>query len=363
VSDICFSKDGTLLASVGMDSKLKIWNFPDCNLSESVDTGGSDFTYCSFNPGNTFISVNSKSKVALYSVKNSHLIKTFTVIDINSADFCLKSKKIAIQTSLGKIHIYDIDTRNETESIDTDLNSKNRSFSISSGNKFIVTGNDNREIILYSTPFDNFNENEDEIISENGKYLVVFSANKAYKIWELPVGEVIKNIQLDFNFTTVAVSGDGKYIALGVSDKIYIVRDSIDDKITLDNESGVTSIIFSPDGKFMATAGDKGTIKIWEVPSFKHLTCLFDKSILARNIKVNQYTSRNESGETITFTLPCGSPIPAGAICVCNCVPGSACSCVGHSTCSCVGHSNCGCVGNSGTYCQCDQICTCVPIK
>ena len=53
-------------------------------------------------------------------------------------------------------------------------------------------------------------------------------------------------------------------------------------------------------------------------------------------------------GETRTFYLPCGSPIPPGAVCVCNCVAIPApCSCDG--VCACVGH----------TTCSCDEVCTC----
>jgi LysM repeat protein len=42
-------------------------------------------------------------------------------------------------------------------------------------------------------------------------------------------------------------------------------------------------------------------------------------------------------GTTRTWTLPCGSPIPPGAVCVCNCVsvPAS-CACVGHCSCDAV---------------------------
>lgn len=44
-----------------------------------------------------------------------------------------------------------------------------------------------------------------------------------------------------------------------------------------------------------------------------------------------------------TFTLPCGSPLPPGATCTCNCV--TACSCVGHCSCD--------------NVCTCDTVCTC----
>ena len=62
------------------------------------------------------------------------------------------------------------------------------------------------------------------------------------------------------------------------------------------------------------------------------------------------------TGRTITYTLPCGSPIPAGAVCVCNCVAGSVCSCVGHTVCTC--DTVCSCVGNR--VCTCDTVCSCV---
>ncbi len=47
-----------------------------------------------------------------------------------------------------------------------------------------------------------------------------------------------------------------------------------------------------------------------------------------------------------TYTLPCGSPIPAGATCTCNCVDVPSCSCVGDTGCSCVGHSSCATVSH-----------------
>lgn len=50
-----------------------------------------------------------------------------------------------------------------------------------------------------------------------------------------------------------------------------------------------------------------------------------------------EYTKVDSSGRTITYTLPCGSPIPAGAVCTCNCVtvPAAGCSCDGYVSCTC----------------------------
>jgi hypothetical protein len=63
------------------------------------------------------------------------------------------------------------------------------------------------------------------------------------------------------------------------------------------------------------------------------------------------YKFTDPYGYTSTYTLPCGSPIPQGAVCVCNCV--AVCSCDGYSappvptSCSCDSY---------GTICTCDVV-------
>ena len=52
-----------------------------------------------------------------------------------------------------------------------------------------------------------------------------------------------------------------------------------------------------------------------------------------------------ESGTYKESTLPCGSPIPPGAICKCNCIPVSSPRSYG--------------TGSYGTYCSCNRVCTC----
>ncbi len=75
-----------------------------------------------------------------------------------------------------------------------------------------------------------------------------------------------------------------------------------------------------------------------------------------------------------TFTIPCDSPIPAGATCICNCVaasrtyPGTEmiCTCdtisvaagtqlTNYSTCVCNTVKTCTC----NTVCTCDTVCSC----
>jgi hypothetical protein len=61
----------------------------------------------------------------------------------------------------------------------------------------------------------------------------------------------------------------------------------------------------------------------------------------------------NQTGTYTTRTLPCGSPIPPGAICTCNCVPVTRAAPSAPST-----YRTCRCV----PVCTCNKICTCIPI-
>jgi hypothetical protein len=57
--------------------------------------------------------------------------------------------------------------------------------------------------------------------------------------------------------------------------------------------------------------------------------------------KGTEFTAKDQSGDVRTWSQPCGSAIPAGATCTCNCVTVPAgCSCVGDTGCSCVGKTS-----------------------
>lgn len=50
-------------------------------------------------------------------------------------------------------------------------------------------------------------------------------------------------------------------------------------------------------------------------------------------------------GKWVTWTQPCGMPIPPGAVCICDCVSVPVCTCDGHCSCD--------------NVCTCDEVCTC----
>jgi len=77
----------------------------------------------------------------------------------------------------------------------------------------------------------------------------------------------------------------------------------------------VLALAIRPDGELLVSGSSDQTVKLWSLPEGKLLpVCLLDPAVsTASGVR---YTVGGK-----TYTLPCGSPLPPGAVCTCNCVP------------------------------------------
>ncbi len=164
-------------------------------------------------------------------------------------------------------------------------------------------------------------------MSPDGQLLV---SNTRYgqpiKLWSVPDNKVIKEISLqepEWGWSDLIISPDGRWLAAGVYSstpapscvKLWSLPDAALRK-TLTSDFPV-AVTISPDGEWLASAGYR--IALLSLPDGKLLpACFIKREASYPDAKLVEYTR-----DGLTYSLPCGSPIPPGAECTCNCVSGT----------------------------------------
>lgn len=116
----------------------------------------------------------------------------------------------------------------------------------------------------------------------------------------------------------------------------------------------VTALAISLDNKILMSGSLDKTIRQWSLPEATFKSCLIDLKATPSTAKALTLEAKNELGQSVTYTLPCGSPIPPNAVCTCNCVPGTYTSTPSPAPTTPSG---------TYTYCTCDKVCTCIPVR
>ena len=214
------------------------------------------------------------------------------------------------------------------------------SVAISPDGRLLASGSYDRTIKLWSLPDGALLKTLNGLspmypslaISPDGRLLAWGNTSSAVVLWSLPDGGVLKTLTGHSDFVlSVAFSPDGRLLASSSMDKTIKLWSLPDGALlkTLTGHTGyVESVAISLDGRLLASGSDDRTIKLWSLPDGKLLpVCLMDPAASPSSVSGATYAK-----DGVTYSVACGSPMPTGAVCTCNCVPGTGCSCVFESS-------------------------------
>jgi WD40 repeat protein len=334
---------------------IKCWSLPNAQLI-TKETVNYTLISMALSPDGAFVAEcnNLTGDIGIFSLPNFEPVSD---IDIDDYAGCMvyssDGSLLAAGLVDGSVKLFSMPGGELATTLDRHTKAV-RSIAISSDGKLLASGSEDGTVALTSLPqgeliaiLEGHEDTVDAIaFSPDGTMLATRSADSKAMVRRIPDGEIIKDL------TSV------RAVAFSLRDSLFVYSDQfnyVHVESLLENRNiatllghtkMVSRLALSGNGAMLASGDLSGSILLWSLPAGTLFACPIDLDANTDDMNGITYETTNSAGGTVTYTLPCGSPIPAGAVCVCNCVAGG-CACVGHSTCSCVGYSVCNCVGHT----------------
>jgi WD40 repeat protein len=362
VTALAVNTTGTLLASGGKDGALKLWQLPQGALLHSWTGHTSPISELSF----------PHMEDALWSLDSFGALKRWHLPDgkeISGGKFMPGSHMFAVpsaadwyavRTTAGGLELRS-QTTGETLLSLQGLGDTVNALAVTSDGRLLLAGGASGNVGLWTEPIGTHVQTVEAgpaavsalTIAAKGTLALSAHANGRLGTWKMP----------ELQPGSVYQSSLGKPFCVAIRPQLdlFVVGSEKPDiglwklapaaaepRKLSGHTAAVRATVITPDGSLLISGSEDKTIRLWSLPDGKFLTNLVDLAINYKHVEGTSYKGTDIYGRTITFTLPCGSPIPPGAVCTCNCVPGSMTI-----------PNNYLQRYNTQGYCTCDLICTC----
>jgi len=310
VRAVAISPDGRLLAAGNVKGEIRLWSLPDGELLRVISAypGSSDYgvTALGLGPEGVMVSAGggdawayARRKVQLWSVPDGVLLRTLTERHRYGVGVSPDGRRFAFA---------------EDESF------KIQVWSIGGDLEATLTG---------------VQEPPDVIaISADGKLLACGPAfppgGARVKLWSVPDKTFIDLPVQAMSVSALRISPDGRWLAANVvcpgpaptppcfpdGISLWSLPDGRLHRTTALAEQ-TYPLAIAPHGEWLAEGFYH--IRLWTLPDGKLLpACFTKKEASYPEAKLVEYTR-----DGTNYSLPCGSPLPTGAVCTCNCVAGT----------------------------------------
>ncbi|MGB3508982.1 MAG: AAA-like domain-containing protein [Microcoleaceae cyanobacterium] len=271
VTSVKFSPDEKILASVGVDEKVIIWNLEGEKIRE-WQTQQKSVNSIIFHPDGKYLATaGSNGSVKIWNLLGENLyVLEISQTEVNSISFSTDGKYLAtaginIPVQLWNVSWSPINILSDSILAD---NALIRTVSFSPNGKFLATLDGKSTIRLLNLSENKVKTLAVQAISMNfsvGKpqLLATATSNGIVQLWQISTGKLVNDFQsLHLDTKLVGFSPDGELIATVGIDSIVRLWNLSGRQISqFEFPENVINISFSSDSKKIAVAGSNG--KVW----------------------------------------------------------------------------------------------------
>lgn len=337
VGSLAISPDGRLLASTGGEQSwpLRLWSLPDGALVKSLEGG---WTQVAFSP-------DGRLMASAYNSYSSRPVRLWTLPDavlpknlyghtgvIRALAISPDGRLLASASDDRTIRLWSLPDGAPLKTITLEHGVSMLAISpdgsqLASSNKATTQFRSLPDGELLSSFTSPATEVLAMTISPDWSMLVCSNQDQTIQCWSLPDFTLLKTLDFStsgYHAAAVAVSPDGRLLVSMQDDGTIRLWSLPEGKWlkSMDAHGFGGLLAISPDGALLASSGTGhpgDSIKLWSLPDGKQLpACFMDTRASARTTSATQYTVEGGS-----YSVPCDSPMPTGAVCTCNCVPGT----------------------------------------
>ena len=366
VTALAMTADSSKLVSGGSDGRVRLWSLPDAKLLRAMmePTNAAITHLAATADGRWTISASVASRVKLWALPDGRPDKALPYHGYIAAMAMGADGKLLVAG--GKtIRFWSVPNVRLAKELVVSGNDI-ASLAASPDGKLLAAGQMGSNATLWELPEgrvvatlgEQGSSLREIAFAPDGSFLAsIMDGGNEVALWPMPQGSPMRrSVRIRRGISKLAVTPDSKRIVFGGADGSVgiLSAERLEGAYQSlgDHEAGITALAITADGRILATGDASGVIALWDLVKGERLGFAFDPAA-SRNDGITYSVRDSVTGQVVTYTLPCGSPIPAGATCVCNCVPGTYQPPVTTPSGG----------GGGRRICTCDKVCTCVPVR